>query len=251
MRLRSSVLLLVVLAGCAQPWKQDPNVSVPGRPVSGDVLARNIAGLMADLDEREAKGAISAADREAVLQGFLERTLEPVVPEQVPDGECWQFGDAYRLRGDWEQATKLYERAVKAAHTEDRKVNDSLRLARALAHAGRHEEAIAMARSTFDASETNKAPILMAVLYEIVPEAGSNAPKKDYAVLLLDAIAQHRQTVVDAGSPEGAAFLETRSVHIRKAYVAAANLLMESGDRQAAREALLKAEQTSTEVARI
>lgn len=242
---------VLLLAGCGQPWKTDPNVSRPDDPVSGPVLARNIAGLMADLDERVAKGGLPGAAKDQMIAEYLDRTLAGIDPQRVPDDECWQFGDAYRLKGEWKVAMQLYQRAVASAKDEDRSVNDRLRLARAMAHFGEHENAIKTARSTFEASPTNKAPILMAVLYEIVPEAKGKGADKEYAQLLLDAVRQHQETIVDANSPEGAAFLETRVVHIRAAYILAASMLSVADEQDAARTAIEDAQKAAAAVTKI
>lgn len=244
-----SLAILLVLAGCSQPWKTDPNVSHAGVPVSGSVLARNIAGLMADLDERIAKGAVKASEKDALVADYLDRELAGIDPKRIRDDECWQFGDAYRLKGDWKTAKGLYERAVSSAKNEDRSVNDRLRLARAMAHFGENEAAIQTVRSTFTANPSNKAPILMAVLYEIVPEAKGDG--KEFARLLVDAVAQHQKTIVDPETPEGAAFLETRSVHVRAALLLAASLYAKAGDQETARSVVERAERLSGEVARI
>lgn len=242
--------LALVCAGCARTWTSDPNQRAGGL-VDGDVLARNLAAVVTDLDERVARGEATPEVREQRLKEYLDRTLKGVDPGKVPAVWAWQYGDAYRLKGEWEEAGRLYERSLAAAKDEDRRVNDSLRLARVRAHQGRHDEAIKLVRATFDAPPPDKGAILMAVVYEIVPEGRGTGPKKEYAKLLAEAVRQHEATVVAVGTSSGAAFLEARPAHVRRAYLMAAELALAAGDRDLARQYLGRSEEAASRSAKL
>jgi tetratricopeptide (TPR) repeat protein len=219
--------------------------------MDGDVLSRNLGDVVSDLDARRNNGELTESERAAHLQEYLDRVLEGASVEAVPTRWAWQYGDAFRLRGDWDAAGELYQRSLESADTEDRRVNDSLRLARVRAHQGKHEEALRLVRATFDAPDEDKGPILMAVAYEIVPEGRASGPKLEYARLLAEAVGQHQATVVAAATPSGRAFLEARPAHVRRAYMIAAELAMAAGDRAAARAYVESAEQAAAKTAKL
>jgi hypothetical protein len=85
-------------------------------------------------------------------------------------------------------------------------------------------------------------PILMSVLYEIVPEAQGKGRDTDLARLLEDAIPQHKATVVDAGSEAGRAFLLARPLHVHKAWIKIAQLYQAAGKEDLARKAIMSDE---------
>ncbi|MFM9873993.1 MAG: tetratricopeptide repeat protein [Fimbriimonadaceae bacterium] len=136
----------------------------------------------------------------------------------VPDASAWRFGDLFRQSGDLESARLLYERAVKAARVEDRRVNDSLQLARVMAMQGDVIGAIKVAETTFSAPPTEKAPIMMSALYEIYPAGKGKGKDVELAKFLEKAIEQHMLVEVDPSSESGKAFLETLQIHVSKAW---------------------------------
>lgn len=229
---------LGLLCGCGSSTLPDPNEPPPGEVVAGEILLRNINGIIAALEDRVRNGEISPRSRDELLKREVRELLTHVDPGDIPAKQKWQYGDAYRLAGDWKTAKKLYEEAVQAAVTVDRRVNDSLRLARAQAHLGDVTTAIATCRGTFTVQRRDKAPILMAVLYEVAPEALGKGQDKEVAQLIEDAINQHEDTVVDALSDSGRAFLIARPLHVHNAWIRVARIYQDMGLMDEARRAI-------------
>jgi len=238
----TSLLVLALVAGCRNGKIPDPNDPPVGQIISGPVLASNVQDVMNNLDDRAFRGEITPQQRDEMLQRVVKQMLKGVDVPDIPEGEAWQFGDAYRIAGDWETAKILYEKAVKRAKSKDRIVNDKLRLARALAHLGEVDKAIATARSTFDSGAKDKGPILMSVLYEIVPEGQGKGKDMALAKLIEDAIPQHKATIVDPNSEAGKAFLLARPLHEHKAWIKVAQLYQGIGREDLARKAIVSDE---------
>lgn len=167
--------------------------------------------------------------------------------DKIPASQAWEYGDVFKTAGRWDLAKKAYEIAIQNPRNEDRRVNDRLRLALAEAHLGNVERAIELARSVFDTDDRGTAPILPAVLLEIVPAAEGKGHDAELADLLVDAIAQHDRTIVDPHSDAGKAFFRAKPIHVRDAYRKAIALYTKAGltekaeeTRRAAQEALGK-----------
>jgi len=241
--LKTFVLVFgLVLGGCQYKSPPDPNETPPGQEVSGELLLKNINETMHLLDDRLAKGEIDKQSHDSLLKREVAKMLKPVDVPNIPPSQAWQFGDAFRLADDWKTASTLYAAAVKIAKTDDRFVNDTLRLARAEAHLGDVAGAIKSCRSTFRVGPLDKAPILLAILYEVVPEATGKGKDLELAKLLEDAIGQHELTIVDAKSEAGKAFLVARPAHVHNAWIRIARFYQAAGKDAEARQAILKDE---------
>lgn len=231
-------LACMVVAGCASEVIPDPNDPASDELVSGEILLRNINEASQGLEERVATGEISRTKKEQLLQAMVKSMLKDIDLKHVSKKEAWQFGDAYRLAGDWATAKTLYVKAVSSATNNDRLVNDSLRLARVQAHQGEVTAAITTSRSTFKVAPEDKAPILMAVLYEVVPEAVGKGHDEELAKLIEEAISQHEQTIVDAKKEPGRAFLVARPLHVHNAWIRIARLYQSAGNMKEAQRAI-------------
>jgi hypothetical protein len=117
-------------------------------------------------------------------------------------------------------------------------VNDALHLAEALAYLGRVPEAIATARTTFNAAPSDKVPILYGVLYEIAPAAQGHGRDAELAGLLDEAIRQADLTQVDPNTPAGGQYVTARPHHIRNARRLAAELFLKAGKNEEAERVL-------------
>lgn len=224
--------------GCKAEELPDPNDPVAGQLVPGDILLRNVNEVADSLDMRVFKGELSQKERDAFLQREVKKMLQGVKPTEIPPKQAWQYGDAFRVADDWQTAQSLYTTAVKVATTADRRVNDNLKLARVQAHFGQVDQAVATCRSLFTVKPEEKAPILMAVLYEIVPESEGKGKNKEIARLLEDSIKQHEETLIDEKSLGGKAFLMARPLHIHKAWIKVAQLYQKEGLVDDARRAI-------------
>lgn len=80
-----------------------------------------------------------------------------------------------------------------------------------------------------DVGPEDKAPILPAVLLEIVPAGRGKGSDKALADLLVAAMDQHFQTRVDPATEPGKAFLVARKYHIRNSIELASRLYRTAG----------------------
>jgi hypothetical protein len=83
---------------------------------------------------------------------------------------------------------------------------------------GQLPDAFKTARQAFNAAPEASAPILPAVLLEMVPAARGKGHDEELAELLEEAIGKHMATVVDPGTVAGVAFLAARPHHVRNAW---------------------------------
>ncbi len=241
---RAAVLIAfagILSGGCLMTAEiPDPNSNllIGMRP---EIMQRNLASAWSGLERRRQRGEIDEAGRDGLYQAKVEE-LTQLIPKEIEDDKAWIYGDVYRDAKKWPQAMALYEQAVKAAKTEDRRVNDHLRLARAQAALGRVKEAAATARETFSAPAPEKAPILPAILYEVVPAGRGKGADAALAQVLADAISQHMEVQIDPATEAGQAFLSARTFHIQKAWTAVVSLYEAAGQRAEARKAMEKFE---------
>jgi len=225
-----------VLAGCQSPTLPDPNDPAAMGVVAPDVLRNNLSGASKSFFGRVESGEISDAEARKLLSDYAKVLLAEVSPDKVSADRAWEYAEVLLVAERWTQAKTFLEVAVKNAKNDDRRVNDTLRLARVEAMLGDIPKAIELARSTFDAPPSDKGPILLATLFEIVPAGRGKKHDPSLAELLVDAIPQMEQTVVDESTESGKTFIIARPVHIRNAYTLAVQLLAESGDRKRAQE---------------
>lgn len=209
---------LVLLGGCHFAQLPDPNDMQSADQLNVEVMQRNIAAAYSDLDLRVRQGQITQEEKDRKIKELVELIAGYLKPDNVDDVQAWRFADIYRQAGDLENARKFYERAVAVAKTEDRRVNDTLQLARVLAMQGNVKHGIEVAMTTFDAPPKEKAPIMMSALYEIVPAGLGKDADIELAQFLEAAIKQHMLVEVDANTEAGAVFLATAQVHITKAW---------------------------------
>lgn len=234
------IALSVTVPGCKFGQLPDPNE--PEARFDGEALQKDVGEVNAVLTERLLKGEIDEPRKVELLQTYIKEQLEGIDPKDVPDRQAWRFADIYRLLGDWKTTNELYERAVATARDEDRRVNDSLRLAETKAKLDDVEAGIKLVRSTFDANPGGKAPILMGTLYEFTPAALGKGHDREVAKLLEEAISQHLATVVDPKTDSGMAFLQARFHHIQSAWEIILRVYRQEGDEAAMRGAIERAD---------
>lgn len=232
---------LLLALGCKFGQIKNAN-DVEADSFNGEAIQKEVGQVDGVLNERIAKGEIDPEQKKQILQDFVREQLGAVVPSEVPDKQAWRYGDLYRMIEDWKTMDQLYTRAVETASTEDRRVNDTLRLAEAKARQGDVEKGIELVRSTFTAAPGDKAPILMATLYEFAPAALGQDHDLEVAQLLEDAMAQHLMTYVDPTTDVGKAFLNARSHHINAGWDVVLRIYNQLGDQAAMRAAIERAD---------
>lgn len=246
-----SLSLLLLLGGCHLVQYPDPNVAKPGTLVDAKVLRRNLVAVHTDLERRVAKGEITRPQKNELIKEYCDKVLVDVNLQTVPKSQAWEYADVVRQAERWDQAYDLLKVAVSSAKNEDRRVNDSLKMAWCAAHLNKLDEAFRLARSTFSTPPEGKAPILYGILYEIAPDMEGKGRDVDVAKLIEDAIDQHEQVRVDPASDSGKAFLGTRAHHIRRAWDEVLKLYVKAGRTDLAKAALTKADKATDQSARI
>jgi hypothetical protein len=169
------------------------------------------------LDVKFQKGQINDDQRMEKIREYSEELLRDVDQSQVPPNDLWQYAEILRISRRWAEAEETLLKAIKVPADEDRRIQDTLRLAQAQAHNGKYQVAIDTAISTFDAKDEDTAPILLASLYEIAPIIKGHGVDSALADMLKGAIACHERTKVDPNTQEGKIFASVRRFHIRKA----------------------------------
>lgn len=190
------------------------------------------------LAERVYKGEITQKKADQYMAEEAAKLVAHIKIKDVPKGLAWQYADVFRTAKDWNHAKEAYEIAVKTAKNEDRRINDTLRLAQCTAATGDVKGAISLAKTVMNAKPVDSAPILPAVYLEIVPAARGQGCDLALAELILQAIKKHKETVVDKTSSTGQQFLFARSYHISRAIQLAYDLYMEVGQKEKAQSCL-------------
>ena len=196
---------------------------------SDALFARVVGGEITDRQYRD------------LLATYTDGLLKGVRVEDVDPAKAWEYGEVFRTGRLWKKAEGAYRVAVRVAKDEDRRVNDSLSLAEALAQQGRVEEAVEEARKTFESKPEVKAPILYAVLYRIVPGGRGKAGRAGdlrLARLLEDAIRQSDLVRVDPATEAGKAFLLALPHHQHRARELAAQMYLAAGSESDAERVL-------------
>ncbi len=236
--MRIALLLpLVLVTGCHFSQIPDPNDVAEISKLDGKALQERVSLVRRTLDIYQRQGRIDQSESTVLLANYVEDQLEGVETAQIPSQQAWRFGDVYRQAENWEKTRELYTIAVTNAKSEDRRVNDTLRLAEATAQLGDVPAGIDMVRSTFDTDPGDKGPILMATLYEFVPACLNQGFDDELARVLEDAVGEHMKTIVDPKTDEGLAFLDVRPVHINRAYGLIIRLYQSAGEYEEARNA--------------
>jgi len=238
-----AVLALVSVVGCRTGTLPDPNDPADG-PLSPEILARRLRATSDVLLNRVAKREISSRQYRELLALEADRLVKASSLDTVDPSTAWQYADVMRTARHWSEAERILKVAVRWAtesKNEDRRVNDTLRLAQAQAQQSKVGEAIATARTAFDTAPESSAPILPATLYEIVPPAIGKGQDVELGRLLEDAARIHSRTEVDPKSEAGSAFLAARPHHLFRAYRSAAELYSRAGREDLAQAAMRQA----------
>jgi hypothetical protein len=210
------VWLGVILVGCGQ--YPDPNNLEAVSPESrAEIANKRLESAGATLQFKVEQNEISDQRRNQLIRELAEDMLKKVDPKAVPDSDQWMYAALLRVTDRWPDAESALRIAVKVAPDEDRRVNDSLKLAQAMAKNKNVTEALVIANSVMNAADADAAPILPAVLLEIVPAAQGQGHDKEFAELLVKAIECHKRVKVDLTSDAGKSFVIASRYHIHRA----------------------------------
>lgn len=255
--MRRLILLLVALAtvaGCRTGTLPDPNDPAAAGAMAPDVLRQNLKGVSDMLNERLETGEINRREYQALIQRAANELLEKTQIDFIAPERAWEYVEVLRAAGQWDAAVKYARVAVdhaKRTKNSDRFVNDSLRLAEALAQTNKVPEAIRTARTTFNVERTAMAPILMATLYEIVKAGEQKGHDVALARLLEEAIRCHELTIVDPKTEAGKAFLGAKPTHLRRAWTKVIQLYLAGRRDDLARQAAERADKSLSNLANV
>ena len=233
-----SLLVVLLLAiGCGCGTLEDPNDVATAGAKTPQVIQKLLQSASDELSVRLSHGEISDRQFHALMTQTARNYIAQAKDRNVTAQNASVWGDILVTARDWPDAEKALEVALQAEKipsTEDyvilgQYINDTLRLARVKAELGKVPEAVKVARSAFVKYGKAKAPILPAVLYEIVPAGVGRGDDFDLAELIKDAIAQHESVIVDPNTDAGRNFLLASPHHIRRAWELAAKLYQVSG----------------------
>lgn len=234
-------LVFPLASSCRLSTFPDPNDPRGAGAQQPEVLRRQVKGASDALFARVNGGEITDRQYRDLLATYTDGLLKGVRVEDVDPAKAWEYGEVFRTGRLWKKAEAAYRVAAKVAKDEDRRVNDTLSLAEAIAQQGRIEEAVATARETFDAKPEYKAPILYAALYRIVPGGRGKGEKSGDLLLarfLEDAIRQSDLVRVDERTESGKAFLLALPHHQHRARELAAQMYLAAGHEEDAERVL-------------
>lgn len=217
--MRSFIVLLgLLIVGCKAAQIPDPNDPKQAGMMQPEVMLRNLKWASDAANERVYKGELTPEKAKDMVSDDARKLIESIDLKKIPPARAWEYAEVFRTAKRWDLAEPTFEIAVKNATNEDRRVNDSLRLAHVKAELGKVKEAVKIARSVYNAEEKATAPILPAVLLEIVPAGQGKGDDLELAKLLEDAIPIHDKTIVDEKTQPGKMFLYAKAHHIKNAY---------------------------------
>jgi hypothetical protein len=231
-----------VFGGCQTPTLPDPNDPKAVGTLAPDVLRNLLKGAATQFFSRVQSGEITDQEAQDFLASYANELLDSVKLENIPKDKAWEYAEVLITAKRWQQAEKFLVVAVESATAQDRRVNDSLRLARVQGMLGKVDSAIQVAKSVFNAPPADKAPILTAVYFEIVPAVEGKGKDMELARLLEDAIEQSYQTKVDPTTEAGMKYLAAQPFHVRYAWRKLISLYDNAGKPDLAAEAVKRSE---------
>jgi hypothetical protein len=240
-----AAVLAVGLGGCKVKPIPDPNDPNDVGNAQPEVLRNALKGAADALFDRVHTGELTDAEAQDKLSKYADTLLSSLKMEKVPHDKAWEYGEVFRAARRWKQAKVFLEIAVKYANTQDRFVNDSIRLAAVDCMLKDVPTAIKLVRGTFTAYPENKAPILYGALYDVVPAGEGQGHDVELAQLLQDSIAQAMKTRVDPKSEAGSAFLMARGHHVGVAWLKVVQMFTDANRPDLARKAEQEAAKSS------
>ncbi len=209
----------------------DPNEPDQDGQIPIDILEGDVRRMYQRVALQKHRKRLNQAEADGIFLEFVRERARGINLALVSSKQAYRFGEILRTARMWPEAKRAFERAVSVAgQNQDRRVNDTLRLAHCEAELGNVRAAVQLTVSTFDAPPGNKPPILLAVLLEIVPAAEKNGGNPAIlAGLLMQSVEQHLRAEVVADSTAGRAFFSARPYHVRNACEKAIELYTKAG----------------------
>lgn len=216
----------------------DPNDPTQAAVMTPDVLEANLKAASLFINDRVLRKEITDEEGQSRLSRYANSLTQNLDLNKVgQDGEVYKYGDVFRTARRWDLAAAAYTLSLQAPESQDRVIQDTLRLAQAEAHKGNTDRALELPRRVFDVPPNASAPILTAVLLEIAPATMGKGSDAKLAKLLVDAVDIQKKTIVNEKTVEGKNFIFARPFHMRNALSLAAQLYRSVGDQKAAKRA--------------
>jgi hypothetical protein len=259
-RAAAAALIFSGLAiGCRTGTLTDPNEVRNAGITTPEVVRTQIESAAWTLNERKAKGEINDRQYHALLTKIAEDYVDQAKEFPLTTRNAATWGSVLITAKRWKEAEKALEVAIQSGKGPSQRdylalgdyMTNVLRLALVEAELGKVPQAVRMTVSVFDVPGKAKAPILPAVLYEIVPAGSGKGYDLELAHLLKSAIGQHEAVIVNPNTDAGRNFLLARPHHIRRAWNEAALLYSSSGRQDLARDAIIQGERSEDAAVRL
>jgi hypothetical protein len=211
---------MIAVSGCEFAPPPDPNDPTDVELMEPKVMMRQLRWASDAANGRVDKGELTETRAKEMVAKEARTLIETVKLESIPQDQVWEYAELCRTGELWDVAAKLFPIAIQHAKettNEDRRINDTLRFAHVLAQQGKVKEAIAMAKGTLTAKPTDRAPLLPAILLEVVPAAKGKKLDKELADLLNETIEVYDKTEIDITTQAGLDFTNAKPYLIRKA----------------------------------
>jgi tetratricopeptide (TPR) repeat protein len=232
------------LTGCHLTSLPDPNdpKNIPPEKLAMK-LHKDIQDASDELNQRVLYRDISDDQRKDLLAKRAGELLAEGDPEHCAPQDAWIYGDLMITNRDYQDAIPILKKAIQHAISikdDDRRVNDSFRLARCLAADGQIVSALDLAQSIIDSKPADPGPVLPSILLELTPRTEGKGHDAQLAKLLEEAIHEHLRMKVDPTSEPGKMFLAAKPFHIQHAWSKIIELLKNSGHPDQAQAAKLR-----------
>ncbi|MEQ1936106.1 MAG: hypothetical protein ABL962_19805 [Fimbriimonadaceae bacterium] len=215
-----AVIVLLQLRGLEPP--PDPNDPAKNKLMASEVLLRNLRVTSDAANMRVAKGEWGPRRAKRKVSEAAADMVAHIKIENIQPSEAWEYGEVLWTAKQWDKAAEVLELAVKAAQSEDRRINDTLRLAQCYVALEQVDKGIALARTTFNAKPADSEPLIPSILFELVPLARNQGKNLALAKLLEDAIPIYAGTKLEAGSQRERDFQVAKPHLIKQANATAA-----------------------------
>jgi tetratricopeptide (TPR) repeat protein len=237
----ATTILAFAVCGCHFTTPPDPNdpKNIP-QPKVAQRLHEEIQATADDLNTRVIAGQIPDSQRKTLLGQRAEQLLAEGDPAHSAPQDAWIYADLYLTDQNYSEAIPLLRKAIeyaKSVKNDDRRVNDSFRLAEALAQTGKVGAALDLAQQVIASKPLDPGPVLPSVLLQLTPVCEGKGKDPQLAKLLEEAIHEHLRMHVDPNSDAGKAFLTAKPYHIRHAWDKIIELLRNSGNSTGAAQA--------------
>lgn len=255
----AALMAASLLAGCHTGVLNDPNDISTAGPRTALVIQTQLQSAAESFNLRRLRGEVDERRYRQFITDIAQDYVSQATDTTLTNENAPVWGEIYITAKQWDKAEAAWKHALdadKILAPKDyvalgRYITDLLRLARIKAEKGEIRKAIQLTRESFADYGKAKAPILPAVLYEIVPAGRGKGYDAPLADLLKDAIRQHEETIVDPNTDAGRNFLIARPHHIFRAWKLVSELYQAAGRVDMAQDAMREANKISSETIRL